>query len=70
MKLNKRIRGLAVGMVLILTLSGIVGCSSNKGNVSYNEIDSNKTEKLVEENEKTLVIDVRTADVYSEGLML
>ena len=67
MKLNKRIRGLAVGMVLILTLSGIVGCSSNKGNVSYNEIDSNKTEKLVEENEKTLVIDVRTDDVYAEG---
>ena len=67
MKLNKRIKVLSVGMLLVLTLSSIVGCSSNKGGSSYNNIDSNKTLKLVEENEKTLVIDVRSSDSYSKG---
>lgn len=67
MKLNKKIKVLSVGMLLILTLSSVVGCSSNKGDLAYNEINSTKTEELVEENEKTLVIDVRGDDAYAKG---
>lgn len=67
MKLNKRLKVLAVGMLFVLTLSNIVGCSSNNGESGYGDIDSTKTLKLVEENEKTLVIDVRGADAYAEG---
>ncbi len=67
MKLNKRLKVLAVGMLFVLTLSSIVGCSSNNGESGYGDIDSTKALKLVEENEKTLVIDVRGADAYAEG---
>ena len=67
MKLNKRLKVLAVGMFFVLTLSSIVGCSSNNGESGYGDIDSTKALKLVEENEKTLVIDVRGADAYAEG---
>ena len=67
MKLNKRLKVLAVGMLFVLTLSSIVGCLSNNGESGYGDIDSTKALKLVEENEKTLVIDVRGADAYAEG---
>ena len=67
MKLNKRLKVLAVGMLFVLTLSSIVGCSSNNGESGYGDIDSTKALKLVEENEKTLVIDVRGTDAYAEG---
>ena len=67
MKLNKRIKVLSVGMLLVLTLSSVVGCSSNNGGSSYSDIDSTKTLELVEENEKTLVIDVRDTDAYAKG---
>ena len=67
MKLNKRLKVLAVGMLFVLTLSSIVGCSSNNGESGYGDIDSTKALTLVEENEKTLVIDVRGADAYAEG---
>ena len=67
MKLNKRIKVLSVGMLLVLTLSSVVGCSSNNEGSSYSDIDSTKTLELVEENEKTLVIDVRDTDAYAKG---
>ena len=67
MKLNKRLKVLSVGMLLVLTLSSIVGCSSNNGESGYSDIDSTKALKLVEEYEKTLVIDVRGTDAYAEG---
>lgn len=66
MKLNKRIKVLSMGMLLVLTLSSIVGCSSTKGDEAYNNIDSTKTVELVSENEKTLVIDVRDSETYSK----
>ncbi|MEG0855504.1 MAG: rhodanese-like domain-containing protein [Terrisporobacter sp.] len=67
MKFNKLAKTLSVGMLLVLTLSTVVGCSSKEESTSYNEIDSTKTIELVGENEKTLVIDVRGADAYAKG---
>lgn len=67
MKISKRIKALSIGAILVLTFSSLVGCSSNNKSTGYNEIDGSKTEKLVAENENTLVIDVRDADAYEKG---
>ncbi|MGL5692814.1 MAG: rhodanese-like domain-containing protein, partial [Peptostreptococcaceae bacterium] len=67
MRLNKRIKALSVGAILVLTFGTLVGCSSKGDQSGYNEIDAAKTEKLVTENENTLVIDVRSEDAYSKG---
>lgn len=67
MKLNRRLKVLSIGMLLVLTLSSIVGCSSNNSELGYKNIDSTKTVKLVDENEDTLVIDLRDTDTYEEG---
>ncbi|RDY26348.1 rhodanese-like domain-containing protein [Romboutsia weinsteinii] len=65
MKINKKFKVLSVGMLLVLSL-GVIGCSS-KGEEGYSEIDAAKTEELVGENEKTLVIDVRDSEKYAAG---
>ena len=67
MKLNKKFKVLSVGMLLVVTLSSAIGCSSTQSSEGYNEIDSAKTVELVGETKNTLVIDVRGADAYAEG---
>ena len=67
MKLNKRIKTLSVLTLVVMTLSSVVGCSSNKGGEGYSDIDSAKTVELVGETKKTLVIDVRDAEAYAKG---
>ncbi len=67
MKLSKKFKVLSVGMLLVVTLASAIGCSSNSGDKAYNEIDAAKTEELVGETKKTLVIDVRDADAYAKG---
>lgn len=67
MKLNKRIKTLSVLTLVVMTLSSVVGCSSNKGGEGYSDIDSAKTIELVGETKETLVIDVRDAEAYAKG---
>ena len=67
MKLNKKFKVLSVGMLLVVTLSSVIGCSSKDSEQAYNEIDSTKTIELVGETKETLVIDVRDADAYEKG---
>ena len=67
MKLNKRIKTLSVLTLVVMTLSSVVGCSSNKGGEGYSDIDSAKTVELVGETKETLVIDVRDAEAYAKG---
>ncbi len=67
MKLNKKFKVLSLGMLLVVTLSSAIGCSSKGSGEAYNEIDSAKTIELVNETKKTLVIDVRDADAYAKG---
>ncbi|MCR1822815.1 MULTISPECIES: rhodanese-like domain-containing protein [Terrisporobacter] len=67
MKMNKRFKVLSIGMLLVVTLSSAIGCSSKGSGESYNEIDSAKTIELVNETKETLVIDVRGADAYAKG---
>ena len=67
MKLSKKFKVLSVGMLLVVTLASAIGCSSNSGEKAYNEIDAAKTEELVGETKKTLVIDVRDGDAYAKG---
>ncbi|SCI20179.1 MULTISPECIES: rhodanese-like domain-containing protein [unclassified Romboutsia] len=67
MNVKKIVKSLSVGMLLVLAIGGLVGCSSNKGEVGYNKIDSTKTEKLADENENVLVIDVRDEENYIKG---
>lgn len=67
MKMNKRFKVLSIGMLLVVTLSSAIGCSSKGSGESYNEIDSAKTIELVNETKETLVIDVRGADAYEKG---
>lgn len=67
MKLSKKFKVLSVGMLLVVTLSSAIGCSSNESSKGYSEIDSAKTVELVGETKNTLVIDVREADAYAEG---
>ena len=66
MKLNKKFKVLSVGMLLVVTLSSVIGCSKGRSE-AYNEIDSTKTVELIGETKNTLVIDVRDADAYAEG---
>ena len=67
MELNKRIKTLSVLTLVVMTLSSVVGCSSNKGGEGYSDIDSAKTVELVGETKETLVIDVRDAEAYAKG---
>lgn len=67
MKLNKKFKVLSIGMILVVTLGFAIGCSSEKGEKGYNEIDSTKTLNLVNETKETLVIDVRDAEAYAKG---
>lgn len=67
MKLNKRFKVLSIGMLLVVTLSSAIGCSSKGSGEAYNEIDSTKTVELVKETKETLVIDVRDTDAYAKG---
>ena len=67
MKLTKKAKVLIMSTMIIATLGSMVGCSSNKNDSTYNKVDSAKTEKLTSDNEKTLVIDVRSADEYAKG---
>ena len=67
MKLNKKFKVLSVGMLLVVALSSVIGCSSKDSEQAYNEIDSTKTIELVGETKETLVIDVRDADAYAKG---
>lgn len=71
MKLNKNIKVLAIGLTVALTIGSMVGCSSNNESSNaengYSEIDSAKTEELVGNQEKTLVIDLRDYDKYNSG---
>lgn len=67
MKLNKKFKVLSLGMLLVVTLSSAIGCSSKEGEKTYNKIDSAKTVELANETKKTLVIDVRGADAYEKG---
>lgn len=67
MKFNKMAKTATVAMLVVLTLSTAIGCSSKSGDTAYNEIDAAKTEKLIGETKKTLVIDVRGADAYEKG---
>ena len=67
MKMNKRFKVLSIGMLLVVTLSSAIGCSSKGSGEAYNEIDSTKTIELANETKETLVIDVRAADAYAKG---
>ena len=67
MKLSKKFKVLSVGMLLVLTLSSVIGCSSKDSEQAYSDIDSAKTVELVGETKETLVIDVRDADAYEKG---
>lgn len=67
MKLNKKFKVLSLGMLLVVTLSSAIGCSSKESEKTYNKIDSAKTLELVKETKETLVIDVRGADAYEKG---
>ena len=67
MKLSKKFKVLSIGMLLVVTLSSAIGCSSKGSEQAYNKIDSTKTVELVGETKKTLVIDVRDADAYAKG---
>jgi len=66
-KLNKKFKVLSLGMLLVVTLSSAIGCSSKESEKTYNKIDSTKTVELANETKKTLVIDVRGADAYEKG---
>lgn len=67
MKLNKKFKVLSLGMLLVVTLSSAIGCSSKESEKTYNKIDSTKTVELANETKETLVIDVRGADAYEKG---
>lgn len=67
MKLSKKFKVLSLGMLIVVTLSSVIGCSSKGSGEAYNEIDSTKTLELVKETKDTLVIDVRGADAYAKG---
>lgn len=67
MKLNKKFKVLSLGMLLVVTLSSAIGCSSKESEKTYNKIDSAKTVELANETKETLVIDVRDADAYKKG---
>ncbi|MCC3869702.1 rhodanese-like domain-containing protein [Terrisporobacter mayombei] len=67
MKLNKKFKVLSLGMLLVVTLSSAIGCSSKESEKTYNKIDSAKTVELANETKETLVIDVRGADAYEKG---
>lgn len=67
MKLSKKFKVLSLGMLLVVTLSSAIGCSSKESEETYNKIDSTKTVELASETKKTLVIDVRDADAYEKG---
>lgn len=71
MKLNRKYKVLAIGLTMALTLGIIVGCSSNDNSSQvedgYQEIDASKTEELVADQEKTLVIDLRDSEKYNSG---
>lgn len=67
MKLNKKFKVLSLGMLLVVTLSSAIGCSSKESEKTYNKIDSAKTVELANEAKETLVIDVRGADAYKKG---
>lgn len=67
MKLTQKTKTLIMSTMITLTLGSMIGCSSNKSNSTYNKVDSAKIEKLTSDNEKTLVIDVRSAEEYAKG---
>lgn len=68
MKINKKFKVLMIGTALVLSLGAMVGCTSETTQkVEYKNIDAKKTEKLLEENEGVLVVDVRTSEEYAEG---
>lgn len=67
MKLSKKFKVLSIGMMLVVTLSSVIGCSSSNNEEGYSDIDSTKTLELVNETKETLVIDVRGEDAYAKG---
>ncbi|MBS5787130.1 MAG: rhodanese-like domain-containing protein [Clostridioides difficile] len=83
MKISKKLRVLALGMIMALSFGSLVGCSSkddkpasepakqedskDKKEVAYEDIDGEKALKLMEKEKDGIVIDVRDDKEYSSG---
>ncbi len=80
MKLNYKFKVILVESILFLSLSSMIGCNSknNENKIiqpsqhtkGYENIDAKDTEKLLEETENVLVIDIRSDDEYEKGHLI
>jgi rhodanese-related sulfurtransferase len=74
MRFNKKSKIVAMGILLTLAISSLVGCSSkdnskedNKTASSYENINAKETEDLLASGDDIAVVDVRTKDEYDMG---
>ena len=74
MKKNKKLKMLVMGLLFALSITNLVGCSSNKGNdtsskseSSYKNINAKETEDLLASGDDIAVVDVRSKGEYDEG---
>lgn len=66
MRISKKIKSLLIGAVMVLTLSSIVGCSSQE-KASYTNVDGKQTEEMISSKDDLLLIDVRPSEEYKTG---
>lgn len=70
MKISNRVKGIIMSTAVIVSLLTMVGCSSTNeelNTIGYKNIDATQTEKVMENTEGVLVVDVRTQEEYKEG---
>ncbi|MDU1538383.1 rhodanese-like domain-containing protein [Paraclostridium tenue] len=74
MKFTKKSKIFTMGIVLALTISSLVGCSSkeksneeNKAASGYENINAKETEDLLASGDDIVVVDVRSKDEYDMG---
>ena len=54
-------------IALIVTCLLLLGCSSEENKFSYEKISSSEAQKIMNESDNYLVLDVRTREEYGEG---
>ena len=54
-------------IALIVTCLLLLGCSSEENKFSYEKISSREAQKIMNESDNYLVLDVRTREEYGEG---
>lgn len=74
MKFTKKSKIFTISIVLALTISSLVGCSSkeksnkeNKATSGYENINAKETEDLLASGDDIVVVDVRSKDEYDMG---